>query len=229
MIAFNDATGSENGTRFTDRLREEAEPHWAAAVGHRFTRELADDVLDDAVFRRYLIQDYAFIDALTAHVGFAVGHAPSMVEKGRFAGFLGVLTNEEDTYFHRSFEALGVACAEWEAAAADDVTRALRALLAEAQAVGTYAAILATLLPVEWVYLSWATAQADKRPSRFYYAEWITLHTDPGFGDFVAWMRGELDRLGADLPQDDQAQLADLFRRACALEVQFFDAAYGPG
>lgn len=214
---------------FTDWLRDQAETLWAAAVGHRFTWELADDVLDPVVFRRYLIQDYAFIDALTAHVGFAVGHAPSMVEKGRFAGFLAVLTNEEDTYFHRSFEALGVARAEWENAAADAVTQALGALFAEAQAVGTYAAILATLLPVEWVYLSWATAEADKRPSRFYYAEWISLHTDPGFRDFVTWMRDELDRVGADLPQDDQARLADLFRRACALEVQFFDAAYGPG
>lgn len=212
--------------RFTDWLQEEAEPEWSQAVGHRFTRELADDVLDLDVFRRYLIQDYAFIDALTAHVGFAVGHAPSMVEKGRFAGFLGVLTNEEDTFFLRSFEALGVAGADWENAATDDVTRALGALFAEAQAAGTYTAILATLLPVEWVYLSWATAQADKRPERFYYAEWITLHTDPGFRDFVDWMRGELDGIGPTLPQDSQARLADLFRRACALEVQFFDAAY---
>ena len=215
--------------RFTDRLRDEAEPHWSRAVGHRFTRELADDVLDDAVFRRYLIQDYAFVDTLTAHVGFAVGQAPSMAEKGRFAGFLSVLTNEEDTYFHRSFGALGVARAEWEGAAADDVTTALGALFADAQAFGTYEAILATLLPVEWVYLSWATSQKDKRPERFYYAEWITLHTDPGFREFVDWMRGELDRLGPSLDQEKQAQLADLFRRACVLEVQFFDAAYGPG
>ena len=215
--------------RFTVWLREEAEPHWSRAVGHRFTHELADDVLDDAVFRRYLIQDYAFIDALTAHVGFAVGRAPSMAEKGRFAGFLGVLTNEEDTYFHRSFEALGVARAEWESASADDVTMALGALFADAQALGTYEAILATLLPVEWVYLSWASAQADKRPERFYYAEWITLHTDPSFRDFVEWMRGELDRTGPRLDREIQAQLADLFRRACVLEVQFFDAAYGPG
>ena len=213
--------------RFTDQLRDDAEPHWSAAVGHRFTRELADDVLAPDVFRRYLIQDYAFIDALTAHVGFAVGRAPSMVEKGRFAGFLGVLTNEEDTYFHRSFEALGVAQAEWETAQADAVTRALGALFAEAQAAGSYAAILATLLPVEWVYLSWATAQADKRPARFYHAEWITLHTDPGFRDFVEWMRDELDREAAGLADDGKAALSDLFRRACALEVEFFDAAYG--
>lgn len=213
--------------RFTEALRERAEPYWTEATTHRFTRELAEDALDEAAFRRYLVQDYAFIDALTAHVGFAVGHAPTMVEKARFARFLAVLTNEENSYFRRSFEALGVPAAEWAQAQPGPVTRALADLFAQAQAAGTYAAILATLVPVEWVYLSWATDQADKRPARFYYAEWITLHADPGFRDFVEWMRGELDRLGPGLSEGERDGLAALFRRACELEVRFFDAAYG--
>ena len=31
------------------------EPDWNAAVGHRLTVELAEDTIDDAVYRRYLI------------------------------------------------------------------------------------------------------------------------------------------------------------------------------
>lgn len=227
--SFADYASRTDSARFTDWLREQAEPHWSAAIGHPFTVELADDVLDERVYARYLIQDYAFIAALTSLVGFAVGHAPGMPEKGRLAGFLSVLTNEEDTYFQRSFEALGVATAEWENAAADPVTRALADLFAEAQTAGSYAHILAVLVPVEWVYLTWATAQADKTPSRFYYAEWITLHNDPGFREFVEWMRSELDRCGPALDPDGQAGLCALFRRAAELEVRFFEAAYGGG
>ena len=44
--------------RFTEWLREQAEPTWREAARHRFTRELAGATLSDAVMRRYLIQDY---------------------------------------------------------------------------------------------------------------------------------------------------------------------------
>lgn len=41
------------------------------------------------------------------------------------------------------------------------------------------------------------TAAVDGRPDAFYLDEWIELHANPGFIDFVAWLREELDREGA--------------------------------
>jgi thiaminase/transcriptional activator TenA len=212
---------------FSDRLREAAEPDWTRATTHRFTRELADDVLDPAVFRRYLIEDYRFVDALASLVGFAVGHAPAMPQRARLAGFLSVLTGAEDAFFKRAFAAAGVAEATWRAATCGPVTQGFAGLFAEAASVG-YDEILAALLPVEWVYLDWATREAGKRP-RPHYQEWIALHDTPEFRDFVAWMRAEMDRLGPALPKARQDRLAALFRSAVALEVAFFDSAYGPG
>ncbi|MBM3485406.1 MAG: transcriptional regulator [Alphaproteobacteria bacterium] len=213
------------GECFSETLRAAAEPDWTRATTHPFTRALAADTLELAVYARYLVQDYVFLDALTALVGAAVAAAPSMVEKKRFAGFLAVLTGDENAYFGRAFEALGVSPASWRAAARAPVTHRFEGLLAEARR-GDYADILAVLVPVEWVYETWASAVADARPSRFYYAEWITLHTDPGFRDFVAWMRAELDRHGPDGGVDRVAGRVALFRRAVALEVAFFDAAF---
>jgi thiaminase/transcriptional activator TenA len=74
--SYDDWAGRRDEPRFTDWLGARAEPHWSGATGHRFTRELAGDALADAVFVRYLVQDYVFIDALASLVGFAVGHAP---------------------------------------------------------------------------------------------------------------------------------------------------------
>lgn len=226
--SFADFSTQGSDARFTDWLRMEAEPFWTRATSHRFTVELADDVLDDAVYARYLIQDYVFLEALVSHVGFAVGHAPAMPQKARYSGFLAVLTSEENDYFERSFAALGVSAETWRNAVPGSATQGLIDLFAEAQAMGSYAAILATLVPVEWVYLAWAMAQSGKKPSRFYYNEWITLHDDPGFRDFVEWMRTELDREGAAAEPDTQSHLRDLFRRACDLEVQFFETPYAP-
>ena len=215
------------GGRFTDWLRDGAEPHWSEACNHRFTRELAADTLDDAVFARYLIQDYAFLDALVGLVGHAVGHAPTMAEKTRLAGFLGVLTGGEDDFFKRSFAALGIREAAWRALRRHAATQGLAALFGEASEDG-YDAVLSVLLPVEWIYLTWAEREAGKRPGRFYLSEWIALHNDPGFAAFVGWMRDQLDRRGPAADAVRQSLLRDRFRRAAALEVAFFDAAY-PG
>ena len=54
------------------------------------------------------------------------------------------------------------------------------------------------------------------------HAEWITLHDNPNFRDFVDFLRVELDRVGPA-----QADLCgDFFRRAVDLEPSFFEAAY---
>lgn len=208
----------------SDRLVAAAGENWTAATTHRFTRELADDTLADAVWRHYLIQDYAFVDTLTGLVGFAVGNAPTMAEKRLYSDFLGVLTGAEDAFFKRAFGTAGVSEADWNGAAESDVTRAFRELFADARS-GGYADILAVFLPVEWVYLTWATNEAAKKP-RPAYDEWIVLHNDPGFRDFVMFMKAELDRLAPTLDAAATARIGRLFARACKLEVQFFDHCY---
>jgi thiaminase len=60
------------------------------------------------------------------------------------------------------------------------------------------------------------------RESAHVHAEWITLHDNPDFRGFVDFLRAELDRVGPA-----QADLCrDFFRRAVALELSFFEAAY---
>ena len=54
------------------------------------------------------------------------------------------------------------------------------------------------------------------------HAEWVTLHDNPHFRDFVAFLRVELDRVGPSEPEISK----DFFLRAVALERAFFDAAY---
>ncbi|WP_435365892.1 TenA family protein [Haloarchaeobius sp. DYHT-AS-18] len=213
--------------RFTDWLRDRTGMDWQAATDHRFTRELGADEIDDATFERYLLQDYAFVETLVGTFGHAVGQAPTMAAKSRLTDFLGILTDEENDYFERSFEALGVTDAEYENPDLLPPTRAFVDLLGRAAAQGDYAETLAVLVPAEWVYLEWAAAVAGQEQSRFYLSEWVDLHATPGFEAFVGWLRSELDRVGAEAAPRRQERLARLFRRTVELEVAFFDAAYG--
>ena len=229
---FEAFTQANRQARFSDWLRARAAPAWAQAVGHRFTRELADDTLPDAVYARYLVQDYVFIDTLARLLGHGVASAPEMAAMSRLAGFLAALTSAENDYFLRAFEALGVAEAVWSAAEPDPVIARfgevmLGAAPGYAKPGGGYPEILAVLLPAEWIYLSWAMAHKDAAPERFYLAEWISLHTLPEFEAFVAWLREEIDRHGPPLAPERQERLAALFTEIAELEVAFFDAAYG--
>ena len=218
--------------RFTDWLRERSEPAWAEATDHRFTRELGDGEIDDGVFRRYLVQDYAFVETLVGTVGHAVGQAPTMAAKSRLVDFLGTLTDDENDYFERSFAALDVPESAYADPDLTTTTQAFADLLERASREGGYAETLAVLVPAEWVYLEWASEVADRAPGgsldRFYLVEWIELHAVPAFEEFVGWLRSELDREGAAASERRQRKLERLFSRAVDLEVAFFDSAYEP-
>jgi thiaminase/transcriptional activator TenA len=213
--------------RFTDWLKERAEPAWSAACGHRFTVEIADGSLEAAVFRRYLVQDYAFIETLATVLGFAIARAPGMDAKKRLTGFLAALTSDENDYFLRAFDAVGVGEGERTAPELAPVTRDFRDLMLAAAEAGTYEDLLAVIVPAEWIYLTWASGHADAAPSQLHYLEWIELHIDPAFADFVDWLRAELDAIGPDLDEARRREIEARFQRLVALEVAFFDQAYG--
>lgn len=211
---------------FAASLRAAAEPDWTSATTHRFVRELASGEIDDAAFARYLRIDYGFIETLVTLVAHAVATAPGMDRKKRYAAFLGVLTGDENDYFERSFAALKVPAADWRTPIRHPVLDGFRDLMARQAQTGCYGAVLAALLPVEWVYLTWASAVADAVPGRPYLREWIDLHIDPGFADFVTWMTHEMDDVGQQASDAERDALTAAFTQAVALEVQFFDAVY---
>ena len=83
---------------FSEWLREQSEPAWEEATRHRFVEELGDDAIDDEVFRRYLVQDYAFLELGARTTALAVSQAPSMEEMRRLSQQLSVLTGGENDY-----------------------------------------------------------------------------------------------------------------------------------
>lgn len=211
---------------FSEQIRADSEPDWRAAVEHRFVCELANDQISDDAYARYLVLDYAFLDILVAHVGQAVTTAPGMIAKRRYADFLGVLTGGEDDYFLRSFAAMGIAEDVWRKPINHPVVSEFRTVMLDDQTKPAYGKVLAALLAVEWVYLTWAKSVADHAPARFFLKEWIDLHTDPGFETFVNWMRSEMDGLGAVMSSGERRDVHEVFNRSVSLEVAFFDAAY---
>jgi thiaminase/transcriptional activator TenA len=208
--------------RFTEILRAASEPAWSDAVGHRFVKELFAGAVPDAVMARYLIQDHRFLDSFLTLLGAALASADTFEARLRFGRFIGMVSGEENTYFLRAFEALGVT--EDRRASDPDTqpTIGFKAIMREAAETRSYTAALSVLVVAEWLYLDWASRALQPRPENFVHAEWIMLHDNPDFRGFVDFLRAELDRIGP--AHEDLCR--DFFCRAVALELSFFEAAY---
>jgi thiaminase/transcriptional activator TenA len=211
---------------FSDELRAEAGDTWDAAVNHPFTDALAAGTLPAGKMRRYLIQDHRFLDCFIVLLASAVAHAPTLADRIPGCQFLALVTGPENTYFERSFAALGVSDADRRQTPDAEATIAFKALMREAAAGGSYARMLAVLTVAEWTYLSWADRVKHRRPKDFWHAEWIALHTGAYFESVVDWLRGQLDRAGPAAGDEEQALVRRDFARAVALEKAFFDHAW---
>ena len=215
------------GARPTDWLRALAEPNWGAAVGHAFTQACNAGTVPAPVMRRYLVQDYQFIGAFTALLGRAIHTAPDLPARLPLGRFMGLLCSAENTYFIRSFDALGVAEPLRHDPPLSDAARGFRALMEQAAASPRHADQLAVLCVAEWVYLSWARPARDSRPAEpFWCAEWVDLHASPYFEGFVEGLRAALDRAVLALDAAGRARVRALFADATRLERAFFDSAY---
>lgn len=239
--AYADYAAGRSEPRFTEWLRARSEPAWSDAAAHPFTGDLGAGTLEAAAFADYLVQDYAFVDTLVSVFGYAVGQAPGIAAKRPLIEFLETVTDEEDDYFQRAFDALDVPESRWRDPEPTPATARFVDLLGRAAREGDYAETLAVLVPAEWIYEAWATAVADEYgdpdaspPSAgaglaFYYAEWIDLHAVQSFVEFVDWLRRQLDAVGPELSPRREANVERLFRRTVDCEVAFFDAAYRAG
>jgi thiaminase (transcriptional activator TenA) len=217
---------TEEDRTFCHWLRATTRPQWEAAVTHRFVRELYTAELDNHVLRGYLVQDYQFVDRFVALLGAAVATAPSFSSRVVLARQLGVVAGDENTYFQRAFDSLGVPEREREAPRRNATTEAFNELMDSARSSGEYAYCLTVLTVAEWLYLDWAQRAPQPLPENFICREWIVLHDNQAFREWVGWLRCELDAVGPTLDEPTRSNCRELFGTATQLELDFFDAAY---
>jgi thiaminase/transcriptional activator TenA len=211
---------------FSRELRDAVAPTWEAAVRHRFVDELWAGTVDDAVLARYLVQDLQFLDAFVALLGAAVASAEQPAPRMVLARQLGLVAGDEDDYFTRALDRLGVAGPARRAPVLGAPTRGFLELMDDARRSADHGVVLTVLLVAEWLYADWAARDAPLPGDRLH-AEWIELHRGPGFTAWVAFLRDEVDRVATTAGETGRARMAEVFRRAVALELAFFDAAYG--
>ena len=218
--------GSTPGAGFSEWLRDEAEPNWTRMVSHRITWDMAGESLPADVLQRYLVYEHDFVETAVTIFGYALVKAPDITAQTRLVAALHGLATEQLAWFRRVFDELGVSKDQRVVTDPPQAVLAFRDGMLSLAAHGTYEEILAGMTAAEWMYLTWSRAAHARRPRDPVCAEWIALHVASPFADQVAWLLGELDRLGPQLPPARQHRLAAAFRRTLILEIGFHDAPY---
>jgi thiaminase/transcriptional activator TenA len=134
-----------------------ASPAGRMRGGHRFVKELFTGAVPHAVIARYLIQDHRFLDSFLILLGAALASADTFEARLCLGRFIGMVSAEENTYFLRAFEALGVTEARRTADPDTQPTAGFKAIMREAAQTRSYAAALSVLIVTEWLYLDWAS------------------------------------------------------------------------
>jgi len=225
---WNACAAEQAAPRLTDWLREISEPDWSATVDHPLFDALAEGRLSGEDFAAYMVQDYGFVDPFTALLGHAIGRAPGMGDRVVLGQFMGMLTSDENSTFQRTFDTFGVSAAQYDTDYLPE-TRAFRELVREVGDDGSYADILAVLVVTEWVYMEWALRVKRADGLHPLMGEWIDLHDNPAFQDFVAWLRRRLDEEAENLDNGAFSRMVERFRETVLRERAFHEAVLPPG
>jgi thiaminase/transcriptional activator TenA len=130
---------------------------------------------------------------------------------------------------HRSYcLRFGIPREALEATAAAPATLAYTSFLLRVAYQGSYAELVAALLPCQWGYweIGAHLARQGEPASKPLYAEWIRMYSSPEFAALARQIREMADRLGDRAGPDQQAAMTAAYLSSFQLEYQFWEMAY---
>jgi thiaminase/transcriptional activator TenA len=173
-----------------------------------------------------LIQDHRFLDSFVVLFASIVAKARSLEDRIPGCQFLALIVGKENTYFERSFEALGVTMEERQNIPDAPCTAAFCNLMREVASTGSLAEMLAVVVVCEWSYLSWGELVLDSTVREdFFCYEWVDLHSGDYFTSVINYLRGLLDKELEYLNESEKAACKNRFLQTVQLEEDFFDLA----
>jgi thiaminase/transcriptional activator TenA len=215
-------------TRPSDAARAAAAEIWEAQHAHPFVRGIGDGTLDVARFAFWVRQDYLFLKDYVRALALGAAKAPDLDTIARFAA-LAHETATTEMALHRSYAAeFGITAAELEAEPIAPATAAYVDFLVRTASHGSFAELVAALLPCMWGFseIGRRLASGGARPGDPRYAAWIDMYASDEFAELADWCRDAYDRAAGELTEDARARLVDVFVASSRHELAFWEAAW---
>jgi thiaminase/transcriptional activator TenA len=220
---MNASTGSASAA-----ARAAAARLWEAQHAHPFVCGIGDGTLPLEAFGFWVRQDYVFLKDYVRVLALGAARAPGLAAVARFAQLAHETASTEMT-LHRTYAArFGIDAAALEAEDAAPATAAYTDFLLRTATLGSYAELLAALLPCMWGFseIGQRLAAADAQPADDRYAAWIDMYASDDFAALAAWCRSEYDAAVGEAGAAERARATAAFVASSRHELAFWDAAW---
>jgi hydroxymethylpyrimidine/phosphomethylpyrimidine kinase len=214
---------SEPKGGFAELLRAQTFTHLEAIYGLGFIRGLAGGTLPEKEFAYYLAQDAIYLNGYSRVLARASALAPTEAEQ-LFWARSSQQCLEVESELHRNW--LSTRTVQTELG---PVTKSYVDHLLASSAGGSYAVLVAAVLPCFWLYAEvgetlhaeYLAAGADAGHP---YAEWLRTYADEDFAAATLRAIEIADDAGRAASAGEREAMVTAFRHSCRYEVEFFDA-----
>lgn len=204
------------GTSWATERWKATAPTRAAVDDCAFVRGLASGTLDRTAFAWYLEQDLLYLRAYARVLARAAALAPH-VDEQRFWAAASVSCLAEEAALHQTHvRAEGLVPAASTLAYTDH--------LQAASVAGSYAVLVAAILPCFVLYTDIGARWRGTFAPDHAYADWLRAYGDETFAASSAEATRIVDAAARAAPVPVRVQMADAYDRSMALELAFFEA-----
>ena len=213
---------------FADDIERESLPIRQAILAHPFVAGVGAGTLETARFKHYVLQDYVYLIDYSRVLALAAAKAPDLPTMGWFAQLLDETLNREMDLHRRYCAQFGITPAELESTIAAPTTVAYTSYLLRLAHQGSFAELVAGLLPCQWGYweIGDHLARQGEPANAPLYCQWIQMYADPEFAALADQIRNLANRLGEQAGPAEVAAMGQAYLTSLRFEYRFWDMAY---
>ena len=213
---------------FAKNMEQKTLPIRRAILAHPFITGVGDGSLPVEKFKHYVTQDYIYLIDYARVLALASARAPDLETMGWFAGLLNETLNTEMD-LHRDYCAeFGIIRADLEATQPAPTTIAYTSFLLKVAYQGSFAELVASLLPCQWGY--WEVgdylAKRGEPEDAPLYCQWIQMYSSAEFAELARTIRSLADGLAVGVGRGQVEAMGEAYLTSLRFEHRFWEMAF---
>ncbi|PRO66381.1 thiaminase II [Alkalicoccus urumqiensis] len=213
--------------RFSEELRQEAEPVFEAIFHHPFVKGIGEGDLPKEALLHYVRQDFEYLTTFCRIYGLAVSKCTDRQDMTFFQEQIGFILNDEVHPHHNFCEVAGVRYEELQKAPLAPTAHHYTRHMMEA-AQGSLGETLTALAPCPWTYWEIGCRLAEEvNPDKTHpFYDWIMFYAADEVDSITTTFRSMIDRCAEQAGAEEKKRMKSHFLLSAQMEYAFWEMAY---
>ncbi|MBD3291189.1 thiaminase II [candidate division KSB1 bacterium] len=212
---------------FYEKLRKKNDMVWQSILDHPFVKGIGDGSLSHQKYEYFLKQDYYYLIQFSRLFALAAAKAPTLEEMNYMSALLQATLSVEMDIHRRTCRKLGISAEDLEKIEPAMITMSYTNLLVRTCYEGSFADIIAVLLPCATGYVEIGKKlKAQGLPDDPFYQDWIKSYSSDEFQEFADWLIDKMDSLAENASDTDVKRWQDYYLASARFEYLFFDMSW---